>query len=67
MQNLKSIVRRAVEASFSIADFEEAIASEVEDLIDYRFIALEVLANYDLDEMVSRAAADYALDILEGV
>ena len=63
---LKSIVRRAVEASFSMEDFEKAIANEVKDLIDYRMLALAVLSQYDLDELVSRIAENHALDILEG-
>ena len=63
---LKSIVRRAVEASFSMEEFEKAIADEVKDLIDYRMLALAVLSQYDLDALVSRIAENHALDILEG-
>lgn len=63
---LKSIVRRAVAESFSMEDFEKAIANEVKDLIDYRMLALAVLSQYDLDALVSRIAENHALDILEG-
>ena len=61
---LKSIIRRAVEAAFSTEEFEEAIADEIADLIDYRMVALEVLSTYDVEDLVARAADEYALDLI---
>ena len=62
---LKSIVRRAVEAAFSIREFEPAVADCIACSIDYEAVAEEALANIELDEIVQEAAVQFALDILE--
>lgn len=66
---LKSIIRRAVEATFSIREFEEAVAEYVEeyiaDAIDYTSLAVDLLSAYDIDDIVQDAAAEYAIDILD--
>lgn len=66
---LKSIIRRAVEATFSTREFEEAVAEYVEkytaDAIDYTSLAENLLSAYDIDDIVQNAAEEYAIDILD--
>lgn len=60
---LKSIIRRAVMNAFSEEDLLEALTLEVADLIDYESLAQKLLADYNYDDLVEKAAEECALDL----
>lgn len=62
---LKSIIRRAVEASFSTYEFACAVVARIDSAIDYEEVADRVLGTIDTDELVTDAAVEYAIDILD--